>query len=65
MSIIIKKIIDRRDVNICPDLTEDDIGKSAYWEVECSEKEYEELGGDAVLDLFESVLVDVYGEEEE
>lgn len=65
MTITIEKIIDRTDISMCNDLTEEDLGKTAYWEVECSEKEYEELGGDAVLDLFESVLVDVYGEEEE
>ena len=56
---IIKKVINRKDIEICPLLDENQLGWVAYWDCDCSDEQHEELG-EAVLLVFSSKLMDVY-----
>jgi hypothetical protein len=55
---IISKTITKEDINIIPDSEESWLGMTAWYEVDCTEEEYEETGDD-VLKLYTSTLIDV------
>ena len=56
---IIEKKVTIKDIEICPLLDSIQLGWMAFWDCDCSDEQYEELG-EAVLLVFESKLVEVY-----